>query len=62
MRLFTKNRNDLSKYFYDLSKAILIACIAIPFVQGNLKLRYGVAFIIISGILLSLGVLLKEEA
>lgn len=39
MNLFDRNRNELSKYFYDLSKAMVISFIAIPFVQGTLAIR-----------------------
>lgn len=61
MRLISKNRNELSRYCYDLSKALIIACIAIPIIQGNLKIGLGIAFFIVSVILLISGLLLKKE-
>ena len=61
MKLFEKNRNELSKYCYDLSKALLIGCIAIPIIQENFKLKLGIAFSMVSVTILLLGLLLKEK-
>lgn len=49
MNLFERNRNDLSKYFYDLSKATIISMIVIPFVQEKIQAVVLVAGIIVSG-------------
>jgi|LGOV01.1.fsa_nt_gb hypothetical protein len=60
MNLFDKNRNDLSKYSYDLSKATIISMIIIPFVQGKIPSSVLAAGAIVSIILLVLGMMLKE--
>jgi len=60
MNLFERNRNDLSKYFYDLSKATIISMIVIPFVQEKIQAVVLVAGIIVSAILLVLGMTLKK--
>lgn len=60
MNVFDKNRNDLSKYFYDLSKATIVSMIIIPFVQGKIPSSVLAAGAIVSIILLVLGMMLKE--
>ncbi len=60
MNLFDRNRNDLSKYFYDLSKATIISMIVIPFVQEKIQAAVLVGGIIVSAILLVLGMILKK--
>lgn len=60
MNLFDKNRNDLSKYFYDLSKAVVISYIAIPIIEAKLTVQLGLAGALVTMILLLMGVFLKK--
>jgi len=60
MNLFDRNRNELSKYSYDFSKATMISMIIIPFVQGNIQSVVLVAGLILSIRLLVLGMILKK--
>ncbi len=60
MNLFDRNRNELSKYSYDLSKATMVSMIIIPFVQGNIQSVVLVAGLILSILLLVLGMILKK--
>ncbi len=60
MNLFDKNRNDLSKYFYDLSKAVLISYIAIPIIQGKIRHELLLAGITGTMLFLSIGMVLKK--
>ena len=60
MNLFERNRNDLSKYFYDLSKATIISMIVIPFVREKIQAVVLAGGIIVSAILLVLGMTLKK--
>jgi len=60
MNLFDRNRNELSKYSYDLSKATIVSMIIIPFVQGKIPLAVLSIGGIVSVILLMLGMMLKK--
>ncbi len=60
MNLFDKNRNDLSKYFYDLSKAVLISYIAIPLIEGKIRYELLITGIIGTMLFLSIGMVLKK--
>lgn len=60
MNLFDKNRNELSKYFYDLSKASILAAVVIPIFQEKLSLKFGLAGTLITMIFLISGMLIKK--
>ena len=61
MNLFERNRNDLSKYCYDLSKAILISVIAIPIFKKEMDLLSIITGSVVSALFLLLGMILKKE-
>ncbi|MCK4388993.1 MAG: hypothetical protein KAV83_01990 [Desulfobacterales bacterium] len=60
MNLFDRNRNELSKYSYDLSKATVVSMIIIPFVQGKISVVVLAVGGIVSAIFLMLGMMLKK--
>lgn len=60
MNLFDRNRNDLSKYFYDLSKAVLVSYIAIPIIQGRIQFKLVLVGIIGTMLPLLIAMVLKK--
>lgn len=60
MNLFDKNRNDLSKYFYDLSKVLLLSYVAVPVFQEKFSWKFGLAGSFVTVLLLAIGMLLKK--
>lgn len=60
MNIFDKNRNDLSKYFYDLSKGVLLSFLAVPVFQKNLNFYIGLAGFLMVVLFLALGFFLKK--
>ena len=61
MNIFDRNRNDLSKYCYDLSRAALISLVAIPIFQDKLNVQLGVDGILICVVFLIIGIFLKKD-
>lgn len=61
MNFFDKNRNELSKYFYDLSKAVLLGWVGIPIFQGKVTLKFGIAGALAAMLLLMMGMFLKKR-
>lgn len=61
MNILEKNRNELSKYFYDLSKAALLTYIGVPLFQEKLTWKFGVAGALTTVLLLLLGMISKKE-
>lgn len=61
MNLFDKNRNELSKYCYDLSKTVLLSALVLPAFQEKMSLKLSVAGATISMIALIMGLILKKE-
>lgn len=60
MNLFDKNRNDLSKYFYDLSKAVVLTAVIIPFFSEKGELKMSIARIVPAMLCLIIGAILKK--
>jgi hypothetical protein len=61
MNLFDRNRNELSRYFYDLSKAVLVSYIALPIFQKNFTFELGLAGSLPAVILLGIGIILRKK-
>ena len=60
MNLLDRNKNDLSRYFYDLSKAVVISYIALPVFQRTLDLKLALAGSMATVVLLLIGMTLKK--
>ena len=60
MNIFDKNRNDLSKYCYDLSKGSLLSFIIVPIVQQKAILHLVLAGAAATVLVLFIGMLLKK--
>ncbi|MBI4196521.1 MAG: hypothetical protein HY539_01730 [Deltaproteobacteria bacterium] len=60
MNLFDRNRNELSRYFYDVSKAVLISYIAIPILQGSFQGKLVLVGVAGTVLALTLGMALKK--
>ena len=59
--LFSKNRNELSKYFYDLSKAALLSSVIVPIFQEKLSFKLSLAGTFMTVLFLVLGMISKKE-
>lgn len=57
--IFDKNRNDLSKYLYDISKAALVSTLVVPLLQE--KLKFSIAGFLVTVLLLSMGMAIKKK-
>jgi hypothetical protein len=60
MGLFERNRNELSRYFYDMSKAFVIAFMAIAVIQEKFKLLQSLYGLLASLTFLMVGSLLPK--
>ena len=60
MNLFDKNRNDLSKYFYDSSKAILFTFVLLPLFTREIYDHFWIVSVLTSVLFLLMGLLLKK--
>jgi len=61
MNFFDRNRNELSKYFYDLSKTVLLSALVLPAFQEKGSLKMSVAGTIIAMIPSIIGMIIKRE-
>lgn len=61
MNVFDKNRNELSKYFYDLSKAVLLSALVLPAFQEKSSLKLSIAGTVIAMITLVIGMIIRKE-
>lgn len=61
MNLFDRNRNELSRYCYDLSKACVISFILLPFVSGPLVFKKGIVGLIIAVLFLTTAMIIKKR-
>ena len=61
MNIFDKNSNELSRYFYDLSKAMILSFVAVPIIQGSLNWKFGLAGTSTTVILLTTGIFLRKD-
>lgn len=58
---FNKNRNDLSRLFYDLSKGVILSYVAFPLFQRSLNWRFGLVGSLVAVVALAVGMSLKKE-
>ena len=61
MNFFDKNRNDLSKYFYDLSKTVLLSALVLPIFQEKISLKMSIAGTIMAVVTLIIGMVVRKE-
>ena len=57
--IFDKNRNDLSKYCYDISKGALVSTMVVPLLQD--KLTFSIAGFLVTVIVLVIGMMIKKK-
>ena len=61
MNFFDKNRNDLSKYFYDLSKTVLLSALVVPALQKQSSLKMSLVGTLIAVIVLVFGMIVRKD-
>lgn len=62
LNLFERNRNELSRYFYDLSKASIVTSVLIPVFQQSIRVKIMLAGAIMTMLFLALGMLLRKDS
>lgn len=61
MNIFDRNRNELSKYFYDLSKGIILSYVALPIFQRTVNIKMVLVGTLVTVILLTMAMSLKKH-